>query len=295
MSADKNRNADSGRDAIALELIRPPDPGASILTLPNGCPVVVHPAGWTAASIEKWVPPRPPAFRFANVEMSSVISLVDYLARFGGPASTIYMDPDAHAIVSVLDDGDGKTTGRRVDRVSYAAEFDEAFEAWSKACAQPMGRADFVRFVEDNDRHFITPNGATMRTLVKQLDILRTVEFRQLERDDTAANDVTLHYQTTTQEKGDVKLPGDIKIGIPVFAQLRPFQIDLRFRYDLDNGRLLFYLRMPERTRIIDGAWQAVTTELEQLLSKTERKETPVFIGAPPEPTITRPQSEIVW
>lgn len=284
------------KDPVPFELLRAVEPKAELLTLANGLPVALLPSGWTASGLTNMVPPRPPEFRRAAVNLQCVGSFVDYVKRFGGEDTVIYIDAEKFSMEVVIDDGTRKTPGRRVNRATYQTVLDERFVDWSNWCKKDwIPRKTFIEFLEDHDSDFLTPSGGEMKTLAKNLDVKRSTEFLAVERDDSAANDMNLVFKTETTENGQMKLPRELVIALPIFRQGQRWQIPVRLKFDINETGLCFRMRMHERQRLIDNAWQAVANDLAQQLGHVaELKDTPVLIGHAPTGTIAD-DLKIVW
>ena len=232
--------------------------------------VALLPPGWKAESLAGMLPPPAPSYREAKVLCHTVDALVGYVARHRTGATSVWMDEPNARVVAVLDDGTEAAPGRRVHTACYAAELAPEFVEWVALTKAPVGQAALIAFIEDHDRHFVEPTGARMRTIANQLEVKKGVSFKNVEREDSAAADVSLVYETQTTELQSVKCPQSLRIRIPVFRQGAVYEIECRLRFDLQEGRLLFHLRMPEQAKIREMAWSQVAAELRERLAAGE-------------------------
>ena len=104
---------------------------------------------------------------------------------------------------------------------------------------------------------------------MNQLEVKKGSTFKNVVREDTAAGDVSLCYETTTTEQGEVKCPTTLRIRIPIFESGAKYELEARLRYELKEGALLFHLRLPERARMLEQAW---LTEVGALVAMLEEK-----------------------
>ncbi len=251
-------------------------------TLGNQTPVALMPPGWRSEALGPLLPPKAPTFRVATPALQTVAAFVGYVARHATASTTVWVDAKNQLLTAVLDDGTLEVPGRRVHVAKYKAELSPEFLEWTALAAKPVGQAAFIEFIEDHDRHFVNPTGARMRTVANMLEVKRGVQFKNVQREDSAAADVSLVYETTTTELNEIKCPQFLTIKIPIFRDGEKYEIDARLRFDLKDGGLVFQLKLPEVAKMLENAWQAVVGELQDRLVGIEGgpvEKVPVFAG----------------
>lgn len=230
-------------------------------------PVAVVPEGWSTTDLSRFFPPRAPTYRQGQVQMLDTDSLIAYANRHAAESSAIYAEQSETGgkVVLVLDDGAPRQPGRRVDRAVLEVHLDERFKQWLAIEGKSIPQRTFMEFVENHDREFASPNGAAMRTYVNGLNVKKTVRFKNVEVD-SAANDVSLIYETETLEQGEIAFPQYITIKVPVLRHTAPVKIEARVRFDVEEGRVSFRVRLESLHPLLQAAWDNVINELRNAL-----------------------------
>ena len=245
---------------------------ARILSVPGGDPVALLPEGWSALSLGHLLPSKLPEFRTRIAKLHDITSFVAYVNRHATPSTVIYYthgEEGRGVITAVLDDGNSQEITRRADRAEVAIMPDPRFTKWQSTARSPISQKAFIEFIEDHDRDFANPSGAKMRSLANGLEVKKLTHFKSVEKGDTAAADVSLIYETETKEQGEVKFPPRIQILIPIIQFGPSVLIDVAIRFRLEEGKLVFTMRMENMAGIIQDQWDALFTELRGLLPST--------------------------
>lgn len=248
-------------DAVACQ--------ARILQVPGGKPVALLPQGWSVDSLRDHLPTPMPEFRSRDAKLHDLPSFAAYVSRHITPSTVIYYswtDDGKGTIIAVLDDGDSQEITRRVDRAEVTLAPDPRFIKWHYMARAPISQKLFIEFIEDHDRDFANPSGSKMRSLANGLEVKKLTHFKSVEKGDTAAADVSLIYETETKEQGEVKFPPRIQIIVPVLQFCPAVVIDVGIRFRLDEGKLVFLLRLENVAAIIQAQWDSVFKELGTLL-----------------------------
>lgn len=252
---------------------------ARIESLADGTPVALCPPNWSAQDLSKYLPKREPTFREGTVQLHDLESFAAYVARHSTESTVVYAehsDNGGGKIVAVIDDGAPKTPGRRVDRAILEISADPRFAAWAHLHGKAINQRGFIDFIEDHDREFLEPGGAHMRTCVNQLEVKKNVTFKNVEREDSAASDVSLIYETDTQQTNELKFPQNIIISVPIMRNCAAVPIHARIRYKVEDGKVTFTVKLESLYVLLEVAWSAVIQELRKLLEKI-----PVLQGKP--------------
>lgn len=271
----------SNDDQASYPVMESPKP--EVLETHDGVGYALLPEGWTVANMESITGQHAPRYRQGTARVYDIPSLAAYVERFAEAGDAVlYVDAARFAITCVLDDAkyDPDNTPRRADRVVVEISQDPRFLAWKALCAKPVGKKDFVRFIEMNDSHFHEPNGAQMRSLATQLEVTKTMTFTDVEKMTGAARDVIFRYETATKEQGEIKFPSEIWLKIPIFQHQAKAEIPVRLYYDLEAGALTFTLRIPDENALVEAAWDQVRGELEAAMGGGA---VPILNGVPPE------------
>lgn len=254
----------------------------------NEVPIAVVPPNWKVESLEHLTGKLAPRFREGVANLHDVPSLVAYSKRYATRASVIYVDSARRCITAVLDDGDIPSippeayVGRKADRAALSVALDPKFKLWTEFCSARRTQKDLIRFIEEYDSHFANPSGSEMRTLASKLDLKKNTTFKSVEKLEGAARDVSLQYETATNETGDIKFPSQVTIRIPVLEHQAEAQIIIRLFFELEGNAVLFSLRIPDPTSIVELAWKNVREQLTAAM-KEQSLEVPVYNGSAPQ------------
>lgn len=118
--------------------------------------------------------------------------------------------------------------------------YSDQWKVWNARDKQSFDQRKFAEFVEDNLKDFMAPAGADM------LDIARTLQAEQNSQFSSAIRlengDVQFGYTKTTVgkagQKGEVEIPSQFTINVPILENENPRQVPVRLRYDLNDGKL---------------------------------------------------------
>lgn len=191
----------------------------------------------------------------------------------------IYFDrnPEKPSVVAVLN-GHGKTGPGWGDfRAEIQFRPTPQWVKWKAIDGRMMGQVAFAEFIEDNLEDIAEPAGAIMLEIATYLEAVRTVNFRSGIR--LTSGTVQFRHDQNDEAKvgaGTIDVPETIKLGIAPIFGLASYVVPARFRYRIENGKLMLGVKLQ---RIESMMAQIV----EDVIAKIERgANVSVMDGLPP-------------
>ena len=226
-----------------------------------------------------------------GVTVQTVDSLVDYTNRFKTGDTALFADIAANRIVSALDYHQGSKIAPGADDKAgpdlvdapiaahgdhsavLSLPFSVEWQTWTKIHGQLMPQLEFARFLEENAADIAAPAGADLLDACRDLQAVRTVNFKKAVR--TATDNESFEYNDDTEARtsGGLELPTKFMLSIPVYfggANTTLFAF-LRWKLEAGSLRLGVALHRAEHVR------QAVFKEI--LLDVADRTERPAVFG----------------
>lgn len=160
---------------------------------------------------------------------------------------TVYVNPDADkpAIVAVLNGPGPDGPGWSDFRVSIGFRETPQWAKWKAIDGRLLPQAMFAEFIEDNLPDVAAPDGATMMEIVTYFNATRSGEFRSAVK----LKDGTI--QLTNNENieasvgaGNIAVPEIFEVALSPIFGVRPFRIPARFRYRIDNRKLMLGFKL---------------------------------------------------
>lgn len=192
-----------------------------------------------------------------HVKVQTTGSLIDYTNRFKNDDSVLFADIAANSIVSVIDyhgepsanrPADGNTAAGTVvstdpapklalHRATLALPFSLEWQTWTKASGMMMTHVQFATFLEENSYDVVSPVGADLLELCRDLQVIQNVNFGSSVRMGDVTN-VEYKKESDATAKGTIALPQTIMLSIPVYFGEPPVPIQAYMRRQIDDGKL---------------------------------------------------------
>lgn len=229
----------------------------------GGAPIVRVPTGVGLESLEQFMPA--PLRIKRNLRVKTVESFVRYFNEFYEDASRIYADGDTVMIRGVLDDHTDRDGPQWCDHsVTYSCPYSREWLAWTKNDRKKCSQVDFAEWLEDHTADIVEPIGTDLLNLCNQLQIHRKATYGSSQR--LASGEHSFSYSEENQS-GTVEIPSMIKLGVPVFVDGAVYAVDARFKYRLEEGRLVLWYELVNPQKYVEDAFAAI---LDQIRSETE-------------------------
>jgi len=198
-------------------------------------------------------PYRLPPYPHAAVTLDEAESLIRYANRFSDPRSILLADFDRLQIGARIDwhaanDADGRP-GPRKHAATLQLRESEEFRRWAAMEGELHDQMAFAEFLDENACDIVDPDPATFLEIARDLEATQGVSFKAGTRLQTGERNLT--YETETHVKGEMKVPTQFTLSIPLFQGEAPAEItaSFRFRPRQDGLRLGFVWRRVEYRR----------------------------------------------
>ncbi|GGG77758.1 hypothetical protein GCM10011415_28360 [Salipiger pallidus] len=240
---------------VALTSARLADP---IIEGDHGQRFALTPPDYTLTAIPS--PHALPPHIIEQLTTDDADSLIRYANRFSTSASVLIADIDTLAVHACLDwhghnqatDAESLKTGARKHTASLKLRESEEFKRWNKIEGQLIDQMEFAEFLDENAADIITPEPATMIEIARDLEATQGVNFKSSTRLQTGERSIV--YETETHTRGEMKVPTQFTLQIPLFAGEEPVEIvaSFRFRPRPDGLKLGFVWRRVEYRRLAE-------------------------------------------
>lgn len=236
----------------------------------HGTPVLVLPEGYTAAALEHLLPV--PTRKRGTVVLNDAESFVSVVNDQKSEDSTrIYSTINPPTFTAVFNQH-GANPGWGDYKAQYNAPISIEWGAWNKADKQQFGQVAMAQFLESNlvDIAYIpkteasdgkpgdagSPDGATMLEICRTLQAKKDVEFKSAIRLADGSTQFTYNEEVRgSASNGNLSIPEQFSIGVPVFENGQKYRVDVRFRYRIsDSGVLTMWFELIRPHKVIEDA-----------------------------------------
>ena len=170
-----------------------------------------------------------------SVVVDDANSLSVYTNRFSDRRSIILADYDSLSIVAALDwhHANDAEAPLSPDRCAHKATLklrdSEEFQRWNAVQGDMHEQSVFAEFLEENAVDVIHPEPSTLIEISRDLEATQGVKFKAGNR--LESGDRSFTYETDTHVKGEISVPREFTLGIPLFQGEEPTEIRAAFRF----------------------------------------------------------------
>lgn len=272
---DKQATAPGTRETFevafeAAQLIKPTISGG------DGREHVLLPQGMKLDDISD--PYRLAPFAHAAIGLDEKQSLIDYLKRFALAGTVLVADFDSLKITASIDYHNASETMKTPGAVGsckhqavFALRPSEEFTRWDKFEGDLHPQDEFAAFMEENAVDVMSPAATVMMEIARDLEAVQDVKFQSSTR--LESGDRSFTYTNETQTKGNVRVPTEFVLNIPLYQGESPVELRAALRFRVLSGGLVlgFEWRRVQYQRL--AYFRQIATEI---VSETG---VPVFYG----------------
>lgn len=185
----------------------------------------------------------PPHIR-QSVVVDTRDSLTNYANRFSDERSILVADYDTGQIGAILDYHSSNESvscgelqagpGKHV--VALKLRDSEEFRRWNEIQGQQLPQDEFAVFLEENASDIVDPDPAVMIEISRDLEAAQGVSFKSSYRTDNG--DRAFRYETETRTNGDLTIPKEFRLAIPLWNGEEPVELRCAFRWSISGGGL---------------------------------------------------------
>jgi len=202
-------------------------------------------------------------------------SLTNYVNRFSDDRSVLVADYDDGKISARLDWHKDNTNELSRQHASHTATLQlrdsEEYSRWNKMEGDMHSQEEFALFIEENVADICDPDHTTMLEICRDLEATQDVSFKSGIRLENG--DRTFVYEDDTKVKGDMTVPTEIRLLIPLYNGEEPVEVRAKFRFRPTAGGL----QLGFRWHRVEYMRQATFKEMATLTADNTGR--PVFYG----------------
>lgn len=212
-----------------------------------------------------------------GVKVLDADTFIAYINRYATPASVVFCDgPEGRTFKGVLDyhQPDQPSWGQHV--AVYQCPISIEWGRWKTSDRKKMDQATFAEFFEDNIRDITVPEGiphapsaADMLEISRTLEAKKNISFRQGTRLDNGQVQLTYNEQIDGQagETGQLKIPEQFYIGVKPFLGGDAFCVPVRFRYRIQESRLVMWFELVRPDKVLEEAYITVRAKIQESIN----------------------------
>lgn len=251
------------KNTEASDIARLTVSGLSVRSI-DDTPFIVVPDGYHTESLENMldIPTRKRGtvtLRDAN----SFVLLVDKHKTFN---TTIFGRYDPPRFVAVFDDHGSEVPGWKEHRAVFDCPLSVEWKTWVAKSGVSMTQADFAKFIEDNLPDIAQPPAADMLEISRTLEAKKKVNFASGVRLSNGQNQLTYEEEISgTAARGQIQVPEEFTIGIPVLESGVKYAVTARLRYRIqDGGKMSMWYELVRPHKILEDAVKEVWADIEK-------------------------------
>jgi uncharacterized protein YfdQ (DUF2303 family) len=215
-----------------------------------------------------------------TISLQTEESLIEYVKRGATKSAVLMADIASNTILAVLD-YHAPDADRTADQDAYGSHTAKLklvhsleWDAWAKVDGAMMKQLAFVRFLEENREDIASPDAGTVLDACRDLSALRKVDFRQVVREDS--ENVSIEFKNEAQVNGNVTLPSEFVLRIPVYFGGPEVEVHALLRWELvdETNQLTLGFKLKRLERIRQAEFKRIVHEA------SEDTGTPAFYGS---------------
>lgn len=235
--------------------------------------VIALPPGYTAQTIDAEKLQKQPRRKVATVSLTELDSFITYVKRHGSlTESTIWCKANYPKgqldFVAILNDHGEQEYEQawRDHRASFTPEFSEEWRIWTKHNNAQLSQIEFALFIEQNLKDIASvegmPTGTQMLAMATDLEITQDSKFKSQAR--LQSGGVRLEFVDDADEGTAKRMDifSKFAIGLQVFRNGDPYQVEARLRYRQNSGKLVFWFELIRPDVTLEAASKDLITQL---------------------------------
>lgn len=208
-----------------------------------------------------------PDRKTGRYDVTDVPSFAAYLAKHGQEHTELWGARDQGHIYAVINAHAGSEYGAHHEdhKAVLQLRHSDDWNDWTKADGQWKSQVDFAEFIEDHRPNFGKPTAAEMLELAQTFRSTSKVEFNSSHR--VKSGETSLAYaevhDAKAGKKGELTIPDEISVAMPVYDQGKPYLLTARLRYRIQNGALLLGFKLNRPKDVLQEAFDDVVASVQ--------------------------------
>ena len=253
-------------------------------------PVLLHRDG-RIENLERYLPE--PLRKRARAVFNEPQSFIGYVVAHSEEGTHLFGDVTeaGGAFTAILDyhlasaqaiEKQGAQWGEHVAKLTL--QVTPEWQRWLGSNAKPFEQAAFAEFLEDNVRDVVKPSGAELLEVALTLQAAKKVAFRSGVRLSNGEHQLTYVEEIAGQAgaTGQLQVPERFTISLAPFEGTDPVEIEVRLRYRLMEGRVVFIYQLLRPDVAIRAVWQRIREQITTETSLTVHRGTAEVVAPKP-------------
>lgn len=232
-----------------------------------------------------------PDRRQGTARHQSIGSFIDHLKRFRGEQTAVWGDASQRQLLGVFDYHEAGSDGRPrwgQHRAIYPCPLSPAWLAWGGEKGLVLNQDQFAELLDTRDVELVSgtftggaqqgrpaPSPAELVTLANQLEVSCSQKAQKVRDPTTQRVKLTFTEESGASGPNGVPVPAAFLIGIPIFNDGDPQEMEVRLRVSVDQGKAKFHLRIHTAEELLADAFTDLLGRVK------EEAQVEVFIGTP--------------
>lgn len=236
----------------------------------NGVPAVLVPEG--ASLVLKPELMDYPQRIERSITLDTVESFIAYCNKFITPASIIFADITTAKFTAIFDYHHGDSLQIHPNWCEHLATYTcpptIEWSRWKAKNETWMSQEDFALFIEKNINDVIEPAGSELLEVALTLEAKNKVSFRSGIRLDNGQHQLTYEENIDGKagEKGQLRIPQKIKLGLRLFIGGAAYEVEAAFRYRVKDGTLTMRYDILRQHLIHEDAIKSIYKTIENAI-----------------------------
>lgn len=227
-------------------------------------------------------PPLPDHIR-QSVTLRDPDSFARYVKRYKDSRTLLFStlpegEKDA-AFLAVFDyhhgtkEGDGGTgdtdsgvktlADRCAHRATYPCPFSIEWNEWQAIDGVPFTQRDFIDFIDEHAPDVTQPDSASLMEFAMNFSSKTEVKFQSNVNRTVRGTFLTYQEEAAAGAPGQIQVPAELKLNIPVFEGGKPFPLTARIEWDPRGGSLKITVKLQRAARVMREALDDIRAEIE--------------------------------
>lgn len=138
------------------------------------------------------------------------------------------------------------------------------FQSWQGIFGRYVKQVEFAEFIEEHSYDVSKPDGAQIMEVALTLQEVKKVDFMSGTRLQNGDVNLTWNEQSTTTagKKGDVEVPSEITLCMPMYEGFTSQLVKCVLRYKIEGGQLFFMVKPMNLADVIRKTREQVVEEI---------------------------------
>lgn len=197
-------------------------------------------------------------------------SFIDYINKYKNETSSLFQKITENSFHCELDFHEKGQPNWRQHIVRFSPVYSNEWKIWKVIDGVKISQKQFLEFIEENAPDIMDPTPAELLDACANFDAIKKVEFKSAAK--LSDGTIQFKYEENIEGggKGDIKIPAELTIQIPVYKNDAAYKLRILVRYNIESeGVLTFTLKRHRPEPLVDDAFNIMA---EKITAETELK-----------------------